>query len=291
MEGRGGAERGGRSLAGSAASSTTGTKVNIDVIRVVNRPLLGLRVSHLIQEYQSTVYSHEIGHTEVIYLTVQDFPETPFNKPLKALTRHDQHLIDDLTYDLTIRVKLSALQMVYSHSSRSISPINRQSHRSIQLHHEAHPAHNQHHHNTSSSPHNGSPRPPSLVHRRATRSNTAKTYRPPRVDWHPGQEPGIDTSTPDGGQHRTQLHNLHQDCDITVVDFSEAKMKMRHLTNATLGGYLNEERPEWVRCRWINVNGLSWDVIKLLGSHKGFHRLAIEDLTNTNNRTKADWWV
>jgi hypothetical protein len=26
-----------------------------------------------------------------------------------------------------------------------------------------------------------------------------------------------------------------------------------------------------------------------LGQHKKLHRLAIEDLTNTNNRTKADW--
>ncbi|KAI9678664.1 MAG: hypothetical protein M1817_005721 [Caeruleum heppii] len=180
--------------------------------------------------------------------------------------------------------------MVHSHLARSISPINRQSHRSVQLHYEAHPAHtnNDNHHQPPST--DGSPRPPSLLHRRGTRSNTAKTYRPPRADWHPGQEPGIDTSTPDGGQHRTQLHRLHQDCDITVVDFSEAKMKMRHLTNATLGPYLKDERPEWVRCRWINVNGLSWDVIKSIGSDKGFHRLAIEDLTNTNNRTKADWY-
>ncbi len=43
-------------------------------------------------------------------------------------------------------------------------------------------------------------------------------------------------------------------------------------------------------CRWISVNGLSWDVIKLLGNHKNLHRLAIEDLTNQKNRTKADWY-
>ena len=49
-------------------------------------------------------------------------------------------------------------------------------------------------------------------------------------------------------------------------------------------------RPDWAVCRWINVNGLSWDVIKLLGSDKSLHRLAIEDLLNPKNRTKADWY-
>ena len=44
-------------------------------------------------------------------------------------------------------------------------------------------------------------------------------------------------------------------------------------------------------CRWISVNGLSWDVIRLLGNQKNLHRLAIEDLTNTKNRTKADWYA
>lgn len=49
-------------------------------------------------------------------------------------------------------------------------------------------------------------------------------------------------------------------------------------------------RPDWATCRWINVNGLSWDVIKLLGNDKHLHRLAIEDLMNPKNRTKADWY-
>ena len=48
---------------------------------------------------------------------------------------------------------------------------------------------------------------------------------------------------------------------------------------------------DWTAVRWINVNGLSWDVIRLLGNYKGLHRLAIEDLMNTRNRTKADWYT
>ena len=53
---------------------------------------------------------------------------------------------------------------------------------------------------------------------------------------------------------------------------------------------MDKPRPDWAVCRWINVNGLSWDVIKLLGNDKGLHRLAIEDLLNPRNRTKADWY-
>ena len=54
--------------------------------------------------------------------------------------------------------------------------------------------------------------------------------------------------------------------------------------------FMDTPRPDWAVCRWINVNGLSWDVIKLLGNDKRLHRLAIEDLLNPKNRTKVDWY-
>lgn len=38
-------------------------------------------------------------------------------------------------------------------------------------------------------------------------------------------------------------------------------------------------------------NGLSWDVIKLLGNKYRLHRLAIEDLMHTHTRTKVDWYA
>ena len=131
----------------------------------------------------------------------------------------------------------------------------------------------------------------SVRFRKPTRSNTAKTYRPERrgQDWHPGQEPGIDTSA----THPHPLSytpELHEECQITVVDFSEDDVRLQHLDNQTLEEFMNKGRPEWATCRWISVNGLSWDVIKTLGNHKKLHRLAIEDLINTRNRTKADWY-
>ncbi len=74
------------------------------------------------------------------------------------------------------------------------------------------------------------------------------------------------------------------------MDFSQDDIRLQHLENETLPDFMDLPRPEWAACRWINVNGLSWDVIKLLGNDKRLHRLAIEDLLNPRNRTKADWY-
>jgi Mg2+ and Co2+ transporter CorA len=75
-----------------------------------------------------------------------------------------------------------------------------------------------------------------------------------------------------------------------VVDFSQEKMDMFELDNNELAGFLQRPKDDWVTCRWINVNGLSWDVIRILGNYKGLHRLAVEDLMNTRNRSKVDWY-
>jgi len=57
-----------------------------------------------------------------------------------------------------------------------------------------------------------------------------------------------------------------------------------------LGPFLNDPRPDWTNVCWISVDGLTWDVIKLLGNHKHLHRLAIEGLMNAKNGTKAVWY-
>ncbi|KAJ5098559.1 hypothetical protein N7532_005560 [Penicillium argentinense] len=134
--------------------------------------------------------------------------------------------------------------------------------------------------------------------RRARRSNTARSYYPEGFaqdpNWQPGTEPGIDPTKPLPPYSSEWASNLpsdlQRDCEITVVDFSQNEMRQYELDNESLEAFLAREREPWVQCRWINVNGLSWDVIKILGNHKGLHRLAIEDLVHTTNRTKADWY-
>ena len=116
--------------------------------------------------------------------------------------------------------------------------------------------------------------------------------------WSPGQEPGIDTSDPappysEGhaiGGDASHLDKLNQRCEITVVDFSSEAVATTDLDNDNIEDFLQQGPPDWSDVRWINVNGLSWDVIRVLGNHKRLHRLAIEDLIHTKNRTKADWY-
>ncbi|TLS30463.1 hypothetical protein PpBr36_03613 [Pyricularia pennisetigena] len=110
-----------------------------------------------------------------------------------------------------------------------------------------------------------------------------------RTGWHPGAEPGVDPRKPNGGHD--SMPNLEHPCQITVVDFSQSHMEQHTLDNASLVRFLDKPQPKWSKCRWINVNGLSWDVISALGKHKNLHRLAIEDIMNTRNRTKADWFA
>ncbi|KAK0646722.1 hypothetical protein B0T16DRAFT_327759 [Cercophora newfieldiana] len=86
------------------------------------------------------------------------------------------------------------------------------------------------------------------------------------------------------------MPTLSAPCQITIVDFSQARFRVRKFDNDTLEPFLKHPQPKWVKCRWINVNGLSWDVIQVLGRHKNLHKLAIEDIMNTRNRTKAEWF-
>lgn len=117
--------------------------------------------------------------------------------------------------------------------------------------------------------------------------------------WAPGLEPGIDISDPpayseEDGVEQThdirRLERLHQQCEISVIDYSRDRMNTHFLDNESLAEFLDQPKEDWVDVRWINVNGLSWDVIKMIGKKKRLHRLAIEDLLNTKNRTKADWY-
>lgn len=138
-----------------------------------------------------------------------------------------------------------------------------------------------------------SPRSP--IRRRLTRANTFKSiedfseFEPHRTGWHPGSEPGADPYKKDGGH--ASLSNLAAACQITVVDFSQNNIHVEYLINDNLEGFLEKPQPRWAKCRWINVNGLSWDVISALGKHKRLHKLSIEDIMNTRNRTKTDWYA
>ncbi|KAM0323325.1 hypothetical protein ACHAQA_008917 [Verticillium albo-atrum] len=147
---------------------------------------------------------------------------------------------------------------------------------------------------------NSDPETPfSPVRRRAdSRANTFRAvddyddvafdFESHRPGWQPGSEPGYDPSKPDGGH--ASVPALHAECEITVADFDEGRVESRSFGNEDFIEYLQKPQPAWSKCRWININGLSWDVIQACGQHKGLHKLAIEDIMNTRNRTKTDWY-
>lgn len=128
------------------------------------------------------------------------------------------------------------------------------------------------------------------LRRRITRSNTVRHYQSPtRATWEePGAEPGVDVKNEEAA---ARFAHLRQQCDITVVDFSAQKIQTYELDNDTLHDFMQRPKDNWVECRWVNVNGLDFDVISELGTHKQLHRLAIEDLmTGREQRTKVDWY-
>jgi Mg2+ and Co2+ transporter CorA len=85
--------------------------------------------------------------------------------------------------------------------------------------------------------------------------------------------------------------NASVDSRINVVDFSDEHMEQDIVPPRSLQQFLDERpTPAWAKCRWIHVNGLDLDVIKLLGRHKRLHRLAIEDVFDQRTPTKVDWY-
>ena len=46
--------------------------------------------------------------------------------------------------------------------------------------------------------------------------------------------------------------------------------------------------PSWSQVRWINVNGLSWEAISIIGKKYNLHPLSVEDLVDIPQRTKLD---
>ena len=57
------------------------------------------------------------------------------------------------------------------------------------------------------------------------------------------------------------------------MDFSEDDILQTELGNVELIEFLKKPREDWVSVRWINCNGLSWDVIQALAKYRNLHRL------------------
>ncbi|KAH3664199.1 hypothetical protein OGAPHI_004550 [Ogataea philodendri] len=67
-----------------------------------------------------------------------------------------------------------------------------------------------------------------------------------------------------------------------------AKEQEQHSKLNGLFKHAVSTRPAWSTIRWINVNGLSWGAISMIGEFYNLHRLSIEDMIDVPQRTKVD---
>ena len=66
---------------------------------------------------------------------------------------------------------------------------------------------------------------------------------------------------------------------------------METLTNETVGDFLRKSPHATKKVRWINVQGISFDVIKCLGNTFNLHPLAIEDIFHVPQSIKVDTYA
>lgn len=108
-----------------------------------------------------------------------------------------------------------------------------------------------------------------------------------------GAEPGVDPRRESA--YLTYGH-IRQKCLIEVVDYSSVRSSFGRMTNSEFIKLLADDRASakepWVKVRWINVGGISWDVISALAIKYDMHPLALEDLLHVRKaaRSKADYY-
>ncbi|GJJ70574.1 magnesium transporter [Entomortierella parvispora] len=82
---------------------------------------------------------------------------------------------------------------------------------------------------------------------------------------------------------------IERQVGVTTVDMNQEKyLARKDMDNGQFLEWLRQPRPEWSTVRWININGMSWDIIKTIALEYDLHHLAVEDLLHVPQRTKVD---
>lgn len=109
-----------------------------------------------------------------------------------------------------------------------------------------------------------------------------------------GAEPGVD---PRRASAEMQYGHIHQQCAIEITDYSSLRTNVMQMKNEEFIDLMRDgiasQRPAWVKVRWINVGGVSWDVIKAMTLRYDLHPLALEDIFHQtgHTRSKADYYL
>ncbi|KAF7345241.1 Magnesium-like protein [Mycena sanguinolenta] len=109
-----------------------------------------------------------------------------------------------------------------------------------------------------------------------------------------GAEPGVD---PRRAGADAQYGGIKQDCVIELADYSAVRSSFGRMTNNEFVDLLADPaasaREPWVKVRWINIGGMSWDVMKALSIKYDIHPLALEDVFHAKPRarSKTDYYA
>lgn len=85
-----------------------------------------------------------------------------------------------------------------------------------------------------------------------------------------GAEPGID---PRRSSAFLNYGHIRQKCTIEIADYSSVRASFGRMENRGFTEFLGDptasKRESWAKVRWINIGGLSWDVISALAIKYG----------------------
>ncbi|KAJ3016456.1 hypothetical protein HKX48_004031 [Thoreauomyces humboldtii] len=102
----------------------------------------------------------------------------------------------------------------------------------------------------------------------------------------PGAAPGVDVRRP-----QPELEALFSgEAQIRITDYCATRCESHDLSRSALAEFLQRKRPDWVKCRWIDVKGLNYQCIGTLAAHYKLHPLSIEDVFHYPQAIKADWY-
>ena len=87
-------------------------------------------------------------------------------------------------------------------------------------------------------------------------TSSRPTHRPP------GSEPGVD---PRRATTNAIYSHVHELCEIEVVDYSASHVEFNQYDNKGFVQLMAQsQKPAWAKVRWINIAGVSWDVLSNL---------------------------
>ncbi|THH32767.1 hypothetical protein EUX98_g1373 [Antrodiella citrinella] len=113
------------------------------------------------------------------------------------------------------------------------------------------------------------------------------------VNYDIGAEPGID---PHHASAYSKHGHIRQQSLVEVTDYSSVGCSSRRMSNTEfvdfIGNARENARERWVKVRWINVGGISWDVVSALAVKYDIHPLALEDVLYQHGhaQSKADYY-